>query len=126
MRVNPDNERRRPEHRGWKGICHDLSHLRHSRENPDMQPHCGAHARLEIRLIKEVIKRGWLTGTIEDKPRVAKPAVDARNSRYERICQRIEGWERRERRAINALKKLRKQRAYYERSLAKTVSATVH
>ena len=48
---------------GWdgrRGIVHLLSHYAHSRLNPGAGDHTGAHARLEIRMIKEVLKRGWL------------------------------------------------------------------
>lgn len=111
---------------GWIALIHDLSHYAHSRLNPNLKPHCGAQARIEISMIKEVIKRGWLNGTLKTEAKIAKAAPDMRNVRYERICQRIESWERREKRAANALKKLRKQCAYYERTIVKTDSATLH
>lgn len=69
------------------------------------------------------------------EPITRKPAVRSaaaslamREARYERVCKRIEVWERRAKRAEKAIKKLRRQRAYYERTMPALVSsnATVH
>jgi hypothetical protein len=45
---------------GERGIVHLLSHYAHQRLNPGVRPHGAKHARIEIAMIKEVIKRGWL------------------------------------------------------------------
>ena len=52
MYVNPD--------RGWHNFVHDLSHLFHQHTSRE-RPHGATHARMEIRLIREVIKRGLVS-----------------------------------------------------------------
>lgn len=110
--VNPN----RPGHEGggWKSLIHDLSHLLWSRANPGERPHQRDHAKLELAMVKQVVKRGWLT---EGAPH-PEPKPDVRLERFERIKARMEAWERKERRAKNAIKKLRKQASYYERQLS--------
>lgn len=54
-----------------------------------------------------------------------KKKVDLRVVRFERILKKIKWWETRERRAINALKKLRKQKAYYERERVRPLKEAV-
>lgn len=110
------------------GLVHAMSHYCHRELNPTVRPHGSAHARLEIRMIKEVVKRGWLNGTlkVEPKPEAVKP--DPRQIKYDRILAGIERWEKKEKRAQNALKKLRRQAGYYERKTqaAAPASKTVH
>ena len=43
--------------------------------------------------------------------------MDLKLKRYRRVIEAIARWEAKERRAKNALKKLRKQRAYYLKNL---------
>lgn len=54
MMVNPNRWH------GEDGIVHLLSHYAHRQLNPGVRPHGAKHARIEIAMIKEVIKRGWL------------------------------------------------------------------
>jgi hypothetical protein len=71
-----------------------------------------------MRLIKEVIRRGWLDGKLRSEPKPAAPApalADIRAERQKRIEERIARWESKKRRAETALRKLRKSRRYYER-----------
>lgn len=108
--------------RGWKTFVHDLSHAFSN------DPHGPDHARLEMRMIKEVIKRGWLSGNLKDRMKPEKPKPDPRSQKHARILARIETWERKRKRAETALKKLRRQANYYERALYKgpPVSDLVH
>lgn len=54
---------------GWKSLVHDLAHYLHGRVlNPDERPHSRRHARLELKLAKEVIRRGWLEGKLKTAP----------------------------------------------------------
>ncbi len=77
LRVNPD--------RGWHGLVHALSHwaawavpakalgAAHAHERGQ---HTKAHARLELRMVKQVVARGWLDGRLKDKaPAPAAPAA---------------------------------------------------
>jgi len=97
---------------GWHELVHLLSHY--------LSPgkHGADHARCEMRLIKEVIRRGWLDGKLRSEPKPAAPApalADIRAERQKRIEERIARWESKKRRAETALRKLRKSRRYYER-----------
>ncbi len=102
--VNPDQ--------GWKRFIHDLSHL----FDQEPEGHSKHHARLERRMIREVIKRGYLDGKLRREPVVAKPAPDARAVKRERIAAAIARWEAKAKRADTALKKLRRRERYYARS----------
>lgn len=55
--------------------------------------------------------------------KVSKPAPDIRSERAARIQMRIVQWERKAKRAATALRKLRRQAAYYERALSQTSMA---
>lgn len=100
MIVNPDQ--------GWKGLVHLLSHY------CENGPHGGAHARMELRMIREVLRRGWLNGALKrpNKPPIVR---DLRVERYARVLNRITTWEGKRLRAERALKRLVQQRRYYER-----------
>lgn len=107
-KVNPD--------RGWHDLVHHISHRVHYRLHPGAKPHdgMGRHAFIERELIQHVVESGWLTGKLR-RPAKPKPVVDARAVRYGRVLARITAWEGKAKRAENALKKLRRQRAYYEK-----------
>jgi hypothetical protein len=94
MVVNPQQ--------GWHGLVHLLSHYCHDRLNRDDQPHGSGHARLEIRMIKEVVRRGWLDGRLKSQP---KPPVAAPDPLV-RLRARHKAWTTRAKRAATALRKL--------------------
>ena len=102
--VNPD--------KGWHDLVHDISHLVHQRLHPERSGHDFRHAHLERAMVVEVISKGWLDGKLR---REAKPTPDARTVRHQSVLRRIKLWESKRKRADNALKKLAKQKAYYER-----------
>ena len=58
-------------HRGWHDLVHMVSHIVNHRAGH--KPHGREHARLELGMVKEVLKRGWLQGTLKTVP-VVKPA----------------------------------------------------
>lgn len=123
---------------GWETIVHCLSHYAHNGK-----PHCKAQALLESRMIREVIKRGFLTGALRGDKRIevagemsavfhdsalheqvaAEQKAQARRvdalRNLECLNERIKRWESKQRRAENALAKLRKQVKLYERKLVK-------
>lgn len=105
-----------PEH-GWKGLVHLMSHAFHNRINDD-KPHSRSHARLELKMIKEVIKRGWLGGILQPEPRPTITPQDSARMRVERIDVLLGKWESKQRRAENAIKKLTRQRKYYANKAA--------
>lgn len=108
MYVNPE--------KGWCDLVHLLSHYLAERHLGVDRPHGGDHARVELRMIKEVVRRGWLQGSLKSKP---KPAVvrDVRADRKASIEARIARWESKRKRAERALQKLRRSLRYYERQL---------
>ncbi len=106
-------------HHGWKALVHDLSHdLFHRIYEYDVKGHGGEHARLELRMIKEVVKRGWLDGALSKETPKPEAPVDARVIKLRRIEERIARWRAKQRRAENALKKLHRQERYYSNQLA--------
>lgn len=105
LRVNPDERGG-----GWHEIVHSISHLAAGRlynEN-----HGPRHAFIERTLIQHVVSSGWLEGKLRREP---KPAPDKRQMRYARIVSRIETWERKEKRARTALRKLRAAKIRYDK-----------
>ena len=106
MLVNPGH--------GWHGLVHLLSHYCHSRRHPEENPHGGEHARCEIRMIKEVIRRGWLDGRLksEPKPEPPKPTAD---TKLAGLRAREKRWITRSKRAATALKKIRRSIKRLER-----------
>ena len=103
MCVNPE--------RGWKDLIHELSH------NWTPGAHGREHAQLERRMIREVVRRGWLEGKLKREPK-APPARDPVVERRGRIEARITRWEAKKRRAEQALRRLYRSRRYYMRKAA--------
>jgi len=112
-----------PSH-GWKRFIHDLSHLFWQQANRDQEvrPHEKGHGRLELRMIKEVLRRGWLDGRLRSEPRPAATRGEITERRYRAVLSREETWSRKLARAENALRKVRRQRRYYEAKMAREES----
>lgn len=104
---------------GWNRFIHDLSHLFWRKANgyDAVKPHEKGHARFELRMRKEVLKRGWLDGKLKREPKPEK-VIDEKKLRYERTIASIAKWESKLKRAQNALKKLTKRQRIYERSMS--------
>ena len=111
--VNPDSTRHGS---AWQSLVHDMSHWLHHRMNSD-KPHAKSHAKLELRLSKLVVKRGWLNGTLKTQQKPPAQAVDARVTRQQRILERLKRWQHKQQRAERALAKLQRQARHYERTL---------
>ncbi len=117
LTVNPD---RRGRYRGWVSLVHDLSHYLHRYHiNPGVRPHTGKHARLEISLIKEVIKRGWLNGSLKaPEPVAVAPDQQAQRDRevaLERLYARRKAWKTKLARAENAIRRINRSITARER-----------
>ena len=102
--VNPD--------KGWHSLVHDISHLVHQRLHPKLSGHDWRHAHLERSMVALVVGKGWLDGKLRRQPR---PKPDIKTVRHQRVLVRIRAWEMKRKRADTALKKLARQKAYYER-----------
>lgn len=111
-----------PQH-GWRHFIHSLSHWFDYVVNSETN-HSKHHARFEAKLIKEVIRRGWLDGKLKDKEPetnvvpIIDPKIAERKLKLARIDARIISWERKQARATRALAKLAKQQRYYVKALA--------
>lgn len=103
--------------RGWRRLVHDLSHSWFRQTYPRKRPHDALHARYEAEMVAYVLGAGWLEGRLKPKPR-EKPARDVVAERAARIEARIAAWETKRKRAETALRKLRRQRAYYRKAPA--------
>lgn len=112
--VNPE--------RGWKDFIHGLSHT----VDLESKAHTRHHARLELRMIREVVKRGWLDGRLkqDDPAPAAKP--DMKAVKLQRTEDAIARWEAKLRRAENALKKLNRRRKYYTKAVGVSASVVLH
>lgn len=111
--VNPNKSGWR--FRGWEAIVHDVSHWAGRRLYPGANPHDARVAFIERKLAEHVVSSGWLDGKLKRKPREEKPQSDPREVKLQRVLARIKSWERKQRRAQTALRKLARTRAYYQR-----------
>lgn len=116
----------------WTDLVHDLSHLAIQRGwyyGYTVKPHSKEHARLELKLVKEVVKRGWLTPAAKEAlpqqviaPKsvvpafVMSPKPDPRVEKLQRARASLERWERKELCAKRAMAKLRRRIGYYARA----------
>lgn len=104
-----------PDYRGggWHELVHLISHQMAHRLYPGAKSHGGRHAFVEREMVEHVVSSGWLDGKLKSKatgPKTPDPiaAIDAK----------VKRWETKRRRAETALRKLKRQRAYYERKAA--------
>lgn len=129
---------------GLSELIHSMSHYVHNRLHPDLAPHDKKHARLELRMRKQVAKRGWLLGSLKtnvaqqeplaksasatalvngaDKPG-EKGITSASATPINRTAALIKRWESKLKRATNALKKLRRRQAAQQRAELKRAAA---
>jgi hypothetical protein len=96
--------------KGWPRLIHDVSHMIFRRRHPRFRPHDGGHATLEREIAQYVVAQGWL----DSKPLRPKAAAklskgEARALRLARIEAAIQRWQAKQRRAENALRKLKRQ-----------------
>ncbi len=92
----------------WRAFVHYLSHDFHR------GAHGREHAIVERRMIKEVVRRGWLEGKLK-RPEKPKVKVDLPALRYKRVLAHIARWEKIEKKARTRLRTLRAQKRGYER-----------
>lgn len=111
--VNPDYR-----DGGWHELVHLMSHLCTQRLFPNASGHGHQHAFLEKEMIAYVVASGWLDGKLRTVP---KPVLDKAAIKRTRAAAAIQRWEAKQRRAVNALKKLRRQVQRMERTAPATV-----
>lgn len=93
---------------GWSDLVHVLSHY------AERSGHNGRHARMELRMIREVVRRGWLDGRLRD-PVTVTPPRDRVAERAVRAQAGLERWERKQRFAARKVSAYRRRVRYYER-----------
>lgn len=103
--------------RGWWRLVHDVSHIIFVQTNRKVRrSHGGWHAELEQAMVRYVLDKGWLTGSL--KP-VKKPALTLDERRAKALSHaqaQVAKWERALRRAQGRLKTWRrKERAWARR-----------
>lgn len=111
MIVNPS--------KGWHHFVHSLSHWFYWHANPGEKPHTKDHARFEAKLVKEVLKRGWLDGRLKVEEPPPESTDDKRLARLVRIDLLIQKWDKKACRAEAALAKLHAQRRSTLRAIEK-------
>jgi hypothetical protein len=112
-----------PRH-GWHELIHMISHI--CNRKAGHKPHGREHARLELGMIKQVLKRGWLQGTLKTVPVVKPepaPAPIPSEAPVSRTAVKLSHAERmlktaitRHKRAATLLKKWQRRVNYYSRS----------
>ena len=113
--VNPD----KPEFhtRGLRSLIHDLSHYCHRRLHPNDAPHSVRQARLEAKLVRFALDRGWHEGALKEvaKPLPKKLSPIERSKRLiqleQRVKRRREEFARAQRLLAKAAKDHREYRA---------------
>jgi hypothetical protein len=98
---------------GWHDLVHFMSHYCHWKLHPGWKPHGPEHHAIERRMVEYVIANGWLDGKLKSKAKTA--TADVKAVRHARVLARIKTWQAKRKRADTALKKLERQRRYYER-----------
>ena len=92
---------------GWRSFVHLLSHALH------WGPHSGEHARLERRMIRVVIDRGWLHGKLKSQPKLVQ-VQDPRVEREARARQGLQRWERKLKLATTKVRQYRRRVKWYD------------
>jgi len=101
---------------GWHEIVHGMSHYVAARLHGSAHDH--RHAWIERTMIEHVVKSGWLDGKLR-RPEKPKPtADDKRRAKLDGIERRLASWRTKRKRAETAIRKLERQRAYYEKATA--------
>jgi hypothetical protein len=103
--------------RGWERLVHDVSHRIFDKRCPHLRPHHSAHSHLEAEIAAFVVASGWLQGKLKP-PQKSKPAPDqVRALKIARMDAALARWDTKQRRAVNAIRKLKTQRRRLERAL---------
>lgn len=98
--------------KGWGRLAHDVSHDIFRARHPSFRPHDGGHATLEREIAEFIVAQGWLSGALRPAEPTKPGLEEKRAKRLAQTDAAIERWTRKQRRAENALRKLkRRQRA---------------
>jgi len=125
--VNPD--RRRSRRKGWPDIVHHLAHYCQRRLYPLAKPHSSQELYLERDLTAYVLEKGFLEGALKKEPKKTLTAFEKTSLKYEktekaigRANEKLKRLNSQILRTENRLKKLAKQKKYYEKAMLKEQS----
>lgn len=110
--VNPNEDGK-----GISEIVHSMSHYVHYHKSKE-RPHSATHAALELRMVRFVWSSGAMDGRFKRESKPEPTRDDLIKANLSRIEAGIKRWQTKAKRAETALKKLAKQRRYYERKIA--------
>jgi hypothetical protein len=101
---------------GWPDLAHMMSHAIFRELKPHLRPHDRRHEYLERDIVAFIIDQGWLDGRLKPKPKKApKPVTEVR---YAAVLTKLAKWNTKLKRAQTAIRKLQRQKRYYERKAA--------
>jgi hypothetical protein len=103
---------------GWRDLVQVMAQYTSEAYYREAHTPRGAFDRMRMRMTREVIKREWLGGVLQDAPK-PKPTKEAvMTARVKRINVLIKQWQTKKTRADNAIYKLVQERNRIERRLA--------
>lgn len=106
MYVNPAD--------GWGGLARSLSWWVRPGTNRE-------NAKLQIRLRKEIIKRGWLNGALKERKQTIKPRkspIDPDQKKLDTARAALTRWQAKLKRAQTGVLQTSRKVKYYEKKLA--------
>ena len=126
--VNPD-QRCWNGRGGWPEIVHHLAHYCQRRRYPRAKPHSEQELYLERDLTDYVIDNNFLEGALKKEPKKPLTALEKTSLKYEktekaigRANKKLKHLNSQVLRTENRLKKLAKQKKYYEKAMLKEQS----
>lgn len=112
--VNPD-ERSNGSQRGLREMIHAISHYCHRRLHPMDAPHSPRQARLEGRLVRFALRKGFTEGALKRELPTPKEKPSRVQQRYARMVNRRDKWAKEAERAKRLHAKAQKEVREYER-----------
>jgi hypothetical protein len=103
---------------GWRDLVQVMAQYTSEAYYREAHTPRGAFDRMRMRMTREVIKRGWLGGVLADAPKPKPTLDDRRQARLKRIDVLVANWQRKQKRAATAIRKLQQERKRIERRLA--------
>jgi hypothetical protein len=102
---------------GWEEMIDTLAIYLEGAYTRETRSTLAGIERMKVRLTHEVIKRGWIAGTLAPPPKEPPSKEVKIRARIKRIEVLKKQWERKSKRAANAFNKLEKERIRLERRL---------
>jgi hypothetical protein len=93
--------------KGWGRLIHDISHAVHEYRHPGHRPHANGHSKIETDIAAYVASQGWLEGKLRPAAKPRPSLEERRAERLSRLEARLATWERKAKRAQNAVRKLK-------------------